>query len=194
MYFGLKDSGWRKYYWLDVRKLSSNLLMFNQELVMTKYFTSRVKGPSDKAMRQSIYLDALNTLKDGNDFEIYYGHYQCSPHECPTCHALESIPSEKMTDVNIATELIMDAVRDRFDTAILISADSDLVAPIQAILNNFPSKRVIVAFPPKRASVKLASVASGHFTISRANIAQSRLPERVTGDSGFELFCPPVWK
>ncbi|MGH9629467.1 MAG: NYN domain-containing protein [Bryobacteraceae bacterium] len=41
--------------------------------------------------------------------------------------------SEKMTDVNIAVELLQDAFQGAFDTAILISADSDLIAPIAAV-------------------------------------------------------------
>ena len=37
-----------------------------------------------------------------------------------------------MTDVNIATAMLTDAYRDRFDTALLVSADSDLVPPVRA--------------------------------------------------------------
>jgi uncharacterized LabA/DUF88 family protein len=54
----------------------------------------------------------------------------------------------KMTDVNIAVEMLVDAYNNTFDTALLISADSDLTAPLVAIRNLFPGKRVIVAFPP----------------------------------------------
>ena len=42
-----------------------------------------------------------------------------------------------MTDVNIAVELLQDAFQDAFDTAILISADSDLIAPIAAVKRSF---------------------------------------------------------
>lgn len=35
-----------------------------------------------------------------------------------------------MTDVNIAVEMMRDAFQDRFDAALLISADSDLVASL----------------------------------------------------------------
>ncbi len=40
LYFGLKAMGWRRYYWLDLFKLSRNLLKTNQELVAVKYFTA----------------------------------------------------------------------------------------------------------------------------------------------------------
>ncbi|RPH91946.1 MAG: NYN domain-containing protein [Calditrichaeota bacterium] len=37
------------------------------------------------------------------------------------------------TDVNIATEMLSDAFQNRFDTMLLISADSDLAAPIAKV-------------------------------------------------------------
>jgi hypothetical protein len=56
-----------------------------------------------------------------------------------------------MTDVNIAVELLGDAYQDKFDTALLISADSDLTTPIEKVHLLFPKKRVISVFPPNRA-------------------------------------------
>ena len=56
-----------------------------------------------------------------------------------------------MTDVNIAVQLLGDAQDKVFDTAIVISADSDLAGPVQAIRSRYPNKRAIIAFPPERA-------------------------------------------
>ena len=53
-----------------------------------------------------------------------------------------------MTDVNISVELMTDASQNRFDVALLISADSDLVGPIEAVQRLFPAKRVMAIFPP----------------------------------------------
>ena len=53
-----------------------------------------------------------------------------------------------MTDVNIAVELLGDAQDDAFDTAIIISGDSDLTPPVRATLERYPGKRVIVASLP----------------------------------------------
>ena len=52
-----------------------------------------------------------------------------------------------MTDVNIATQILIDAYQDNFDMAMLISGDSDLVPPIKAVHELFPKKRVFVTFP-----------------------------------------------
>ena len=40
---------------------------------------------------------------------------------------------EKGSDVNLATELLVDAFENAFDVAAVISNDSDLVAPIRAV-------------------------------------------------------------
>ena len=63
LYFGLKSSGWQRY-WLNVQQLASNLLKPGQTLVATKCFTSLVSDPPDKQKRQTTFLEALQTLID----------------------------------------------------------------------------------------------------------------------------------
>ena len=50
---------------------------------------------------------------------------------------------EKMADVNIANQLLLDAMEGKFDSAFLISGDSDLVPPIRTIKTRFPDKKII---------------------------------------------------
>jgi uncharacterized LabA/DUF88 family protein len=192
-YFGLKASGYRRFYWLNVRSLAEKLLMFNQELVFTKYYTSRISDDPEKEKRQSTYLEALETLRDHNDFEIYYGHYRKDPYTCPICRNIYKIPHEKKTDVNIATAMLLDAIDNKYDKALLISADSDLVPPIEAIKSRYPEKSIVVAFPPGRNSEDLKRTTQC-FIINRAKIAQSCFPDKVKRADGFILQCPIEWK
>jgi len=104
------------------------------------------------------------------------------------------IPSEKMTDVNIAVEMMSDAYQGLFDMALLVSADSDLCAPVIAIKNLFPDKRVIVAFPPQRHSAQLKRLAHGYFEIGRATLAKSAFPDDVPKADGFILHRPAEWR
>jgi len=191
LYFGLKDRGWRRFYWLNVQSLMQNLLKFNQQLEMTKYFTARVIDSPDKQKRQLTFLEALETLPD---FRIFYGKYQRNKRECPNCGFINHVPNEKMTDVNIAVEMLLDATNDDFDTALLLSADSDLVPPIKAIKQVFPQKRIVVAFPPKRESAELKGVAHACLRIGRANFANSVFPDRVRKPDGFILQRPSTWR
>lgn len=187
LYFGLKAARWKRFYWLNLQALTRNLLKADQQLVFTKYFTSRVSYPADKERRQSTFLEALETL---SDFRIYYGHYQANPQWCRKCGNRVLVPSEKMTDVNIAVEMMSDAYQDLFDIALLISADSDLSAPVLAIKQLFPDKRVIVAFPPQRHSAQLQRLAHGYLQIGRASVAKSVFPDKVQKADGFILQKP----
>lgn len=190
LYFGLKSAGWKRFYWLNPQLLAQNLLKAGQELVFTKYFTSRVSYPPGKERRQSAFLEALETL---NDFRIYYGHYQANPQRCRKCGQKVWIPNEKMTDVNIAVEMLSDAYQDLFDVALVISADSDLSAPVVAINNLFPGKRVIVAFPPQRHSAQLQRLAHGFLQIGRGSVARSVFPNTIQKADGFILQRPKEW-
>jgi uncharacterized LabA/DUF88 family protein len=191
LYFGLIEKGWRNYLWLDLIKFLKSLLIANQKLIHTKYFTSRISKPVSKNRRQSIFIDALSTL---SDFSIYYGRYQAQIRTCENCGFTSFISNEKKTDVNIATEMMADAFQNKFDSAILVSADADLTAPIKAIRSLFPDKKVIVAFPPKRDSYELRSVASTHYFIGEHNFRGNLLPDIVRTSSGFELKRPEKWK
>ena len=191
LYFGLKSKGWYRYYWLNIQLLAQNLLKPNQILLLTKYFTARITSPPDKQRRQSTYLEALETLKD---FQILYGKYQLNPRQCSHCGFQDEVPNEKMTDVNVAVEMLKDAYQDKFNVALLISADSDLVPPIKAVRDLFPKKRVVLASPPGRYSADLANAADKSFVIGRARMARSLFPEEVEKEDRHVLRCPPSWK
>lgn len=191
LYFGLKSHGWRRYYWLNIQELAKNLLKPNQALVRTKYFTTRVATPEEKRKRQEIFIEALQTL---SDFEIFYGKYQLNPRKCRNCGFIDQVPNEKMSDVNIAVELLSDAFQDRFDVAFLISADSDLTMLVSKIKQLFPAKRIVIPFPPKRVSKELMNVADEWFVIGRRTIAKSQFPPEVRKADGFILKRPDKWQ
>ena len=187
----MKSQKWDRYLWLDVQALSRNLLKTGQALVHTKYFTARISQPPDKVKRQTTYIEAIQTLKDAS---IHFGHYLTTPRTCRNCSFVYDVAQEKMTDVNIAVELLQDAFQNAFDTAILISADSDLIAPVTAVRRLFPTKRVIVACPPGRFSVNLTRAAHGYLKIGHGTIGKSQFPDQVTTASGFILQKPTTWK
>jgi len=191
LYFGLKEKGWRQFYWLNIQLLVQNLLKYNQQLIMTKYFTARVIGSPDKEKRQSTFIEALETL---SDLEIFRGKYQLNPHYCRNCGFQDLVPNEKMTDVNIAVEMLKDAFKDKFDVALLVSADSDLSPLIRSIKQMFPHKYIVVAFPPKRYSTELTNVADARLHINRAMLARSVFPDKIQKADGFILQCPATWK
>jgi len=190
LYFGLKRGGWERYKWLNLQLLAQHLLKPEQKLVFTKYFTSRIALPNEKANRQAVFIQALETL---DDLQIFYGKYLAIPRKCRRCGFRDIVPNEKMTDVNIAVEMMSDAFENRFDTGLLISGDSDLTAPVRSIKKFFPEKRIVIAFPPQTFSIELSKHADAYFTIGRANLAKSVFPDKIQKADGFILEKPKEW-
>jgi len=191
LYYGLCSKKWKRYYWLNIQEMARLMLKPGQTLVTTKYFTSVVKHPHGKRKRQAVFLEALRTL---SDFEIYFGHFLSDTVTCRKCGHTYLTHHEKMTDVRIATELMLDAFQNRFDTALLCSADSDLVGPVNAVRQSFPQKRIVVAVPPGRYSNALKRAASAYTHIGRNVLARSVFPDRVRKPDGFVLQRPKEWR
>ncbi len=190
LYYGLRAKGWRRFYWLNVQAMVEHLLKPDQTLVTVKYFTTIVKHPADRNKRQMVFLEALRTL---SDFEIYYGHFLSDRVVCRNCGYTYETYHEKMTDVNISVQLMSDVFQDRFDVVLIISADSDLVGPVQAVRRLSRDKRVIVAFPPERFSSALKRIADGHLFINRDVLAKSQFPDAIAKPAGFVLRRPERW-
>lgn len=137
-----------------------------------------------------MYLDALETLEG---VRLHYGHYLAKTRQCPRCRATWQVFEEKMTDVNIAVELLGEAQDDAFDTAVVVSGDSDLTKPVRAVQTRYSTKRVVVAFPPERTSVQLREAAVAGFVIGRKSLKDSQLPDRIVKSDGHVLIRPPEW-
>ena len=190
LYYGLREKKWKWFYWLNVKKMAQCMLKPGQNLVSTKYFTTIVRRPRDKHRRQAVFLDALRTL---SDFHIYYGHYLSETVTCKNCGHTYQTYHEKMTDVNIATELMSDAFQDEFDVALLVTADSDLVGPIRAVQRLF-GKKIVAAFPPSRYSNALKRAANAYTHIGRNRLSKSVFPDQVVKPDGFVLTRPARWR
>jgi uncharacterized LabA/DUF88 family protein len=135
------------YKWLNPMALCEFLLPKNQ-VIGIKYFTALVTArPNDPEQpnRQQIYLRALRTIPG---LEIIYGHFlehvitmplsNPAPGEAKYVRVIKT--EEKGSDVNIASHLVNDGYKKRYEAAILISNDSDLAEPIKIVRSelNFP--------------------------------------------------------
>lgn len=191
LYHGLRAKHWKRFYWLNIPALARQLLKPDQQLVFTKYFTSVVKDPADKRQRQAVFLEALKTLPD---LRIFYGQFLEDPVTCRKCGHTYTTHHEKMTDVNIAVEMLADAYQDRFDLALLLSADSDLVGPVKTVQRLFPVKRVVVVFPPERSSFALQKAAAATLHIGHNELSKSQFPDTVVKSATVSLHRPTEWR
>ena len=111
---------------------------------------------------------------------MFFGVYQLDDYHSKACSHRFKIPGEKLTDVNIAVEMVSDAFEDKFDTALLISAD-DLVAPVKKVRSL--CKRVIVAFPPGRM-IQIGAGGCGNNGYLPGKPPKSKLSKVVTPQTG----------
>lgn len=198
LYFGMREAGLRRYYWLDVYQLGTNLCQEGDTLVGCDYFTARVdpkftsqKAPQ-RAKRQSVYLDALAS---SSDCSIVEGYYRTRKSQCPSCKAEILKPEEKKTDVNIALSIVTDVLLDRCDKVVVVSGDSDIVPALEKVRQLKPEIPVVVAFPPKRnRSKELKSCATASFVLYESVLRRSQMSDVIMSPSGVQLRRPNKWK
>ena len=201
-YFGLKrtrktDKEWHRFYWTDMVKLCRSFLGEGQELEKVIYFTASPLSPQ-KNSRQSAFLNA-NKLLNGDKFEVVRGKYMEKHITCPYCKGDILRPEEKKTDVNISIRMIADCVLDKTDTVSLVSADSDLVPPLEFIQTYYPEKHIKVYFPPSNYSNDLKDNLLHHrskpvlLLRNKRRFFDALMPDTVsTGEKKYTI--PEKWK
>lgn len=179
------------YKWLDIQKMVQLILPKNQ-ILKIKYFTALVNArpqDPDQPIRQQMYLRALRTIPN---LEIIRGHFLShtvwmtlanpSPGQNPYVEVIKT--EEKGSDVNIATHLLYDGVKNAYGVAILISNDSDLVEPINIVKKDL-HKAVIVLNPnlvyPSQELKKSATFVKD---IRQGVLAASQFPNTMQDKNG----------
>jgi hypothetical protein len=203
LYYGaLKDSPYR---WLDLGALIARFMKPHQELVGIKYFTAKVEkrdGNPGQTQRQALYLRALETVPN---LSIYFGRFISrpatrrleNPPRRPGASPYRSviITEEKGSDVNLASYLLVDGFRARYDLALVISNDSDLKTPIEIVRHDLKAP-VGVLNPHGNRSWALSprELPYGSFyrVIRHKALAKCQFPASMTDSKG-SFSCPPDW-
>lgn len=190
LYHGVHDSSGRANLWLDVVKLSRSFRP-RQRLVSVKYFTSSVLNDPDAQSRQDHYLEAL-TATYPTVLEVIYGRYQQKNRRCFACGHSYISYEEKETDVNLATAIVVDVAKDIFDTALIVSADSDVAPAVRAAKKIRSNMFIFCAFPPKQSSFELKELMPASFQIGSAKVRKAQLPDQFT-KNGKQFQRPSKW-
>ena len=107
------------------------------------------------------------------------------------------VPEEKRTDVNIAINMIKDAVNDKCDRLIVVSGDSDLVPAVKAVKLIAPNKKVIVYVPANNevrgAANELRYSSDRHKTLPNNLLSKAQFPDQLTDSKGGIIQKPEAW-
>jgi hypothetical protein len=107
---------------------------------------------------------------------------------------------EKLTDVNIAVELLLDAADpDGYNHAILLTGDYDLSPAVRAIHERLAApKAVSVWRPPGQESSRWKKFCRARGIecrrLTEGMLADSRLPDRIVASDGGVIECLPEWQ
>jgi uncharacterized LabA/DUF88 family protein len=154
------------------------------------YFTALAVWDDEKVARHNTYIKAQELF----GVKLVYGQFRKVKKQCRICNQKYSTFEEKETDVNIAIKLYEMARTNTYDTAIIVSGDSDLVPVVQAIKNTFPNKKIGVLIPPGGKANFLKKSAHFYHKIELKYLSASLLPDTLTLADGSNIDCPASWK
>ena len=159
-----------------------------------RYFTAHVNArPNNpqQRVRQQTYLRALRTIQH---LTIHLGSYLEKPTRMPlhpppatgpkTVQVMKS--EEKGSDVNLASYLLLDAFDNDYETAVVVSNDSDLAEPIRLVRQKFRKKVLVLHLcgPGRALSVELRRVASKSLVVDASLLPASQFPATHTDAHG----------
>jgi hypothetical protein len=196
LYYGaVKDTPHK---WLNIRRMCELLLPKNT-IHGIRYFTAKINPRPDeplKHIRQLVYLRALETLPD---LEISYGHFLSHEVMMPLAHPLAAGPKfariikteEKGSDVNLAVRLLYDGYQGKYELAVLVTNDSDLLSAIRIVQEDLGLK-VGILNPQQHPSRVLQREALFMKQIRPGVLAASQFPDQMQ-DSRGAFHKPPEW-
>lgn len=190
------------YKWLDLDKLCAARLP-NFDVKKIYYFTANIKPlPHDpqQAQRQQTYFRALETNPKltliKSTFRDESAWMPAQPWEYdelgqPKLHKVRRM-KEKGSDVNLATQLLIDAYENKCEAQFVLTADSDLVSPISHIKNSL-GRSIGVILPTERNSKNLKKIAEPLvYHLRKGLLESSQYPDILTDKNG-EFTKPDLW-
>ena len=181
---------YHKYKWLNLSKLAKCFVKKNERIDGVYYFTALSTWSKSKREKHEKLIKALELEK----VKVVYGKFRRRDKACPLCKKTYQTFEEKQTDVNMAIHLLRLAIEDQYDTAIIMSGDSDLVPSIEATKNIFPTKRIGVVIPIGRRAELLKNVCDFHFKLKERQLKSSLFNKEIDLGDSKKIVCPAGWQ
>jgi uncharacterized LabA/DUF88 family protein len=121
--------------WLDHSALAKWVVeqVGGTRMVAAYYYTG-VPNPGEEAASDKHGLsDLLEELERRPGFFVRRFNRRASSRECPHCQQAITYTEEKMVDTSLVTDLVLFAVRDAFDVAVVFSGDLDVAPALNAV-------------------------------------------------------------
>lgn len=188
--------------WLDIGKMC-DLILKGFDVSRIYYFTANVKSPphdEGQAARQQMYFRALRFNPRVEIVESTFLAKNVYMPVFPWRYGPDGEPlkvkvkqyKEKGSDVNIATQMLIDAHTDACEAQFVITADSDLVKPVTYLKSI--GRTVGLILPSERDSKEIKKAAEPLVYRIRQNVlASSQYPDTLRDLVG-EFRKPTRWE
>jgi uncharacterized LabA/DUF88 family protein len=188
----------RKYKWLNLKALCHSLLKKDQQINRIKYYTTIATWKSQES--QAKHRNYIKALESTGLIDVSYGLFRNKTKKCyhyneiycSLCNCKGNIPNiqEKRIDVQIAVDIIENATLNKYDTAIILSGDSDYIPAIKYIKRYCPKKQIGVAIPPGRKAQELKENADFSMNIKEHHLKTCQFNNTVQLQDGTAISSP----
>jgi len=197
-----KHGRFSDYRWLDLPRFADNVLR-GHRIEHVRYFTARVQPrpwkPDDlsQCRRQDDYLSALSSLARLTIHEAWFATSRVArPLTVSPVRGSRFVEvwetREKGSDVSLASFLLVDGFKDLYDTAVVVSDDSDLLDPVRLVRTELGKRVGVVRVRRDRASV-FRHEADFVYGVRPWQFRQAQLPQNVTLGDGSVVSRPGGW-
>jgi uncharacterized LabA/DUF88 family protein len=172
--------------WVNPWDLVESFLREGQTLTAVNYYSAYPTWLPPEFARHRQYVRAIAAT----GVTAHMSQFATRQRRCFTCGASWESHEEKQTDVRMAVDLVSDALEDKFDMAVVITADSDLrpaVAKVRATLG----KRLLMIAPPGRFS--RARDLQHNIAITPGRIVRHLFPQQIIQDGQIVATRPPEY-
>jgi len=186
LYHAIAELGEPSLKWLDLRGLCERFVPHSDpdSLKSVYYYSAFATWRHSAHKRHRQYVKAL----EANGVTCVLARFKPKPLDCHRCGHQWTHHEEKETDVRLALGLVMGAVKDEYDRALLVTADSDLVPAVRLVRREHPKKDIRIVTPPGRDPCEALVMAAGGKRqgrcIGRDHLLKCLLPPEVVDPDG----------
>lgn len=195
VYYAIRESNLNKYKWLDYWRLANRFLEPGDQLEGVLYFTAYTRSNTPAGKRKRTRHRHFVIANQNRGVQIVLGRHKRRSRKCTKCGEYYSTYEEKRTDVNIAVHLLKKAIDERYDKAVIVSGDSDLIPAISAAKDTFREKKFSLVIPIGRHAEELRGIVGVNSSrrMKERHLRESQLPDELTIDNTTVLCRPKEW-
>lgn len=187
LYHAIQDLNRPALKWTNLYALIEAIAREDETVCEVNYFSAFATWMPSSHAKHRQYVAALEHA----GVTCHMGHFKVKDQSCRSCNTRWQRHEEKESDVHMGARIVFDALEQRYDRAIIITADSDLKPAIDLVRSKYPKKQLFVAAPPRRRAH--ARGLNPQYEIPPGKLASCPLPDTIKDPTtGRALFSKPA--